>query len=179
MGLKNKILTTTIALGLVSLVSLNNAKSTSIKSEENLIKNTLSKFAQCVEAENSCAADFFIDWETHQKINCQDDNEGDYPSSAPWADVTHETFKIIPKNINILPYNKNGVSNVVYVNSTVKTRCECTYASCAGLTFGKLISDFVDCPRGSKEHTMKNYTLTVEYKLFKLDNGKYYIDDSY
>ena len=176
MGLKNKILTTALSLGLVGLVSLNSAESMSnAKSEENLIKNTLSKFAQCIEAENRCTANFFIDWETHMKIKCEDDNEGDYPSSVPWADVTHETFKIIPKNINILSYNKDEVSNVVYVNSIVKTRCECTHGSCAGLTFGKLMSDLVDCP---KEHVMKNYTLNVEYKLFKV-KGKYYIDNSY
>lgn len=182
MGLKNKILKTTIALGLVGLVSLNNAESMSnTKNEEYTIRNTLSNFAKCVENENDCTANFFINWETHNKINCQDDSEGDYPSSKPWSDVNHITFKIIPKTINILPYNKKGVSNVIYVNSTVKTRCECTSASCAGLTFGKLISDsdLNDCPKGPKEHTMKDYVLNVEYKLFKLDNGKYYIDDSY
>ena len=174
MGLVNKVIKNTIALGLAGLVSLNSAKGVSnIEKEKILVEYTLTQFAKCIKDEDVCTAGYFLDVEIHKKLNCKDDRDREYSSSEPWADATHETFKITPINIKVIPYNKNGISYIVYVNSKVDTKCECTSGSCL-TTFGKNIKKSGDCPEGG----MKDYKISVDYKLLKINN-KYYIDEKY
>lgn len=178
MDLINKILTGTIALGLAGSVSLNTAKEIpEIEKEKILIRHTLKKFARCIENEDKCTADYFIDDKIHQNIDCPDDNiTGDYASSEPWADMDRKTFKITPTKIYIIPYDKGRASYLVYAHSRVSTRCLCAGACLE--TFGRNGESSTDCLSGEDIPTMGNYEIDVIYKLFKVGNN-YYIDNEY